>query len=114
MFWNKLKKNKAFAKIELTDLGLQVSYYDEITKVFWDEIIILKAFKIDNLVVDDICLEIQTDNKVVVVSEEFEGWSELLIKILDKFPMISKDWESNIAFPPFERKEMELYNASRE
>lgn len=110
MIWKKKNKKHVIGKIKLTDSGFQITDDNDFTEFIWDEITSLKGFKIDRLVVDDICLEINADNKKAFASEEFEGWQDFMKELLNHFPGIDKDWEGIIAQPPFERNETELYN----
>jgi|SRR5690606_3194933 len=111
MFWN--KKKKRIEKIELTENGFQVNYDKEITQFQWSEIEKLTGFKIDQLTTDDICLKIESINKISYVSEEFEGWRNFITELLNIFSEIDKNWEGIIANPAFERNETELYNRNK-
>jgi len=111
MFWKKRKKR--IEKIELTENGFQVNYDEEIKQFEWSEIKKLTGFKVDRLTTDDICLKVESDNKVSFATEEFEGWRNFMNELLNKFPQIDKNWEENIAIPAFERNETELYNQKK-
>jgi hypothetical protein len=111
MFWN--KKKKRIEKIELTVNGFRVNYDEEITQFQWSEIKKMTGFKVDRLTVDDICLKIEGNDRISIVTEEFEGWRIFINKLLNQFPQIDKNWEGIITKPPFERKETELYNRNK-
>tara|TARA_R110002049_G_scaffold145662_2_gene308124 strand:+ start:304 stop:648 length:345 start_codon:yes stop_codon:yes gene_type:complete len=111
MFWNKNKKQ--VEKIELTENGFQVNYDGEITEFQWSEIEKLTGFKVERITTDDICLKIESDNKISFATKEFEGWRIFMTGLLDKFPEIHENWKSVIAIPAFERKETELYNRNK-
>ncbi|MBD0825470.1 Asp23/Gls24 family envelope stress response protein [Aestuariibaculum marinum] len=107
------KKTKKIEKIELTKNGFQINYDEEITQFKWSEIEKLTGFKVDRITTDDICLKIESDNKISFATEEFEGWRIFMTELLNKFPEIDKNWESIIAISAFERKETELYNRNK-
>tara|TARA_R110002050_G_scaffold87769_1_gene185732 strand:- start:70 stop:411 length:342 start_codon:yes stop_codon:yes gene_type:complete len=107
MFWN--KKNKVTGIIELVESGFKVLNDEEVTEFKWSEIIKLTGFKIDLITIDQICLKIESNDKISYATEEFEGWRIFVIKMLNEFPEIAKNWEGIIAKPAFETKETELY-----
>ena len=111
MLWK--RKKKRIEKIELTENGFQVNYDEVITQFQWLEIEKLTGFKVDRLTTDDICLKIESNNKISYVTEEFEGWRIFTNKMLNEIPQINKNWEGIIATPAFERKETELYNRNK-
>ena len=111
MFRKKTKKQ--IEKIELTKNEFQVNNDKNIIQIKWIEIEKLTGFKIDRLTTDDICLKIESNKKASIVSEEFENWRKFIDLLLSKFPEVDKDWESTIAIPAFDRKEIELYNKNK-
>ncbi|PCJ64852.1 MAG: hypothetical protein COA58_11290 [Bacteroidetes bacterium] len=111
MFWN--KKKKRIEKIELIENGFQVNYDEETSQFQWSEIEKLTGFKIDRLTTDDICLKIESNNKISYATEEFDGWRIFINKMLTEFPEIDKNWEEIIAKPAFERNETELYDRNK-
>ncbi|MDN5204604.1 hypothetical protein QQ008_24645 [Fulvivirgaceae bacterium BMA10] len=106
-------EKKRIEKIELTENGFKVNCYEEITQFQWSEIEKLTGFKVDRLTMDDICIKIESNNKIVYVTEEFDGWRIFMNRLLNEFPRIDKNWEGIIAKPAFERKETELYNRNK-
>ncbi|WP_445456444.1 hypothetical protein [Flavobacterium sp. HNIBRBA15423] len=113
IFLNKGKKKKRIEKIELTENGFEINYDEEITKFNWSEIDKLTGFKVDRFTIDDICLKIESNNKVAYVTEEFQGWRNFINKMLTEFPQIDKNLEEIIAKSAFERNETESYNRNK-
>ena len=84
---------------------------DKPTKIKWNEIKKLTAYKIDLLATDEIRLFLEAENgKQFEISENTEGWFQFNEKLKEQFSEINKNWEMDIAVPAFERKETEIYN----
>ncbi len=113
IFLNKGKKKKQIEKIELIENGFQINYDKEITQFQWSEINKLTGIKVDRFTIDDICLKIESNNKTVYATEEFQGWRNFMNKMLTEFPLIDKNWEEIIANPAFKKNETELYNRNK-
>jgi hypothetical protein len=91
--------------------GFELSINETLTKVKWNEIQKLTAYKIDLLTTDEICLFVEAENgKQFEISESTEGWFKFLEKTKEQFENINKMWEIDISNPAFERKETEIYN----
>jgi hypothetical protein len=113
MFWNKKTTKQIIEKVKLTEFGFRIVLDKEVNEFEWTEIEKLTGFKVDRFTIDDICLKIESNNKISYATEEFEGWRSFMNKLLNEFPEIDKNWEEIIANPTFERKETELYNRNK-
>jgi hypothetical protein len=99
--------------IELTETGFKVNSNEEITQFIWSEVEKLTGFKVDRLTTDDICLKIESYEKMAYVTEDFAGWQIFMNRLLIEFPQIDKNWEGIIANPAFERNQTELFNRNK-
>ena len=113
MFWKKWKKKERIETVDLTENGFVINYNGEITQFEWNEIDKLIGFKFDRITIDEICLNIEAENKIAITTEDFIGWRDFMNELLKKFPEIDEHWEGIIAKPAFERKETELYNRNK-
>jgi hypothetical protein len=72
--------------------------------VAWSDVLRVTAYKRDHLIVDCICLAIDTtDGTTAEVNEEMEGW-EALVAALPEYLPGSKQWADcfrDVAFPAF-------------
>lgn len=62
------------------------------------------------LSIDEICLNIEAENKMAITTEDFIGWRKFMTELLKKFPEIDAHWEGIIAQPPFKRNETILFS----
>ena len=125
-----IKKNSTEAKLilekEFKDLyntngllnyneqGFELMLDGKLTKTDWNEIDRILAYKVDLLAVDEICLFVDIDKeRSFEISESTKGWFVFGKKISEIFPEIKENWEFDIAIPPFERNETELYNRNK-
>ncbi|MFC4632491.1 hypothetical protein ACFO3O_01125 [Dokdonia ponticola] len=109
MFWKKGNTKNTKGKIELNSNGFQVTHNNGVSLVEWNLIDKITAYKVDLITIDEICFEIEHLNKSLLITEECVGWRVFLKELLEKFPLIDKEWEEKIVQPPFERNETELY-----
>jgi hypothetical protein len=78
----------------------------------WSRIVAIHAFKEDLLVIDRISLRFGLDDGTsVVISEEVEGWKDLVDALPDYLPgcLPFHEWFFAVAFPAFETNPTELY-----
>jgi hypothetical protein len=125
-----IKKNSAEAKLirenEFKNLystngpfdynkqGFELMLDGKRTKTNWNEIKKIVAYKVDLLATDEICMFVEIDkNSSFEIGESTKGWFVFVEKIKEQFPEINKSWEFDIAIPPFERKETEIYNRNK-
>jgi hypothetical protein len=113
MFWKKWKKKKTIELIELIKNGFKITIGSKSTIIKWNSIEKLIGYKVDQLTIDEICLEIKFSSGTVLATEEYNGWRVFINELLTQFPTINKKWEEIIAKPAFERNETELYNKNQ-
>lgn len=91
--------------------GFELQIEDKPTKIEWNEIKKLTAYKVDLFATDEIRLFLEAENgKQFEISESTEGWFQFNERLKEQFSEINKNWEIDIAVPAFERKETEIYN----
>ncbi len=94
--------------------GFELLIGEKLTNTDWNEINRILAYKVDLLSVDEICLFVEIDKeRSFEISESTKGWFVFGKKIRKIFPEIKETWEFDIAIPPFERNETELYNRNK-
>ena len=93
------------------EFGFELFVDEKLTKINWDEINKLTAYKIDLITIDEISLFVEAENgKQFEINESLKGWNRFNQKLVEKFPSINKTWQEEIVYPAFERKETVLYN----
>ena len=82
--------------------------------VRWSQVKRIQTYKVDLLTTDCICLlfEFCDGKPPVQVSEEWQGFSELITPMSMGFPSISKTWYLEVMSPAFERKQKILYEST--
>jgi hypothetical protein len=84
------------------------------TKIKWNDIREMIAYKEDHYTTDEICLEIIAKNDLMFkIQEGTPGWFQFLIKTKEIFKTIPKDWEIDIAVPAFEKNLTTIYNSMK-
>jgi hypothetical protein len=84
-------KKKNLGLILTKKNGFEAELKGDRQKVEFDKICKITAFKWDMLTTDLICLEIESDQRVCIVNEDMEGFTELC-KVLHKIlPNIRED-----------------------
>ena len=96
---------------EYSELGFELIIDGKLTEIKWNEISLLIGYKIDALTTDEICLYVQTKKgKSFEISESSKGWFEFNRRLKNEFQSVNKNWEMEIAHPPFERNQTILYD----
>jgi hypothetical protein len=76
----------------------------------WDEITRIRTYKVDLLTTDCICLLFERrPAPALQVSEEWNGFVDLMDVLRERFPDIPADWYEAVMQPPFERNEATLF-----
>jgi len=111
MFWKKwFKSNNKKKSIAIVDKGFLVNDIDK-TLVKWNTISRIVGYKNDKITYDEVCLNIDFgENKSITISEEYQGWRELISEIGSSLELIDSNWLQLVMKPAFERKEIELFN----
>ena len=78
-------------------------------QIKWVNIKRIDAFKRDLLTIDQICLEIEANNKNFYCSEDHEGWIEFEEKLRQTFNQIDNNWISKVTDPPFEESRTTIF-----
>jgi hypothetical protein len=78
-------------------------------KIYWKDIICINAYKIDQITVDCIVVEIQLAETSITLNEEMKGFMKFMESASTHLPNFKKDWFEVIAFPPFETNFTTIY-----
>lgn len=88
--------------------------------ILWDEIVTISTYKIDRLVVDDIILELTTENFIYSFSEDVENWRNFAEIISKKFELETlrqaqcdgclESWYERVMKPSFQENRMLLFD----
>jgi hypothetical protein len=99
--------------LTLTATGFEVA--DDLTGraeavARWDEITRIRTYKVDLVTTDCICLLFErAAAEPLQVSEEWNGFVDLMEMMRERFPTIPSDWYEAVMQPPFERNETTLF-----
>jgi hypothetical protein len=101
--WDRLWSRKPDATIVVGPHGFELLKNGKaLFRVIWDDVEQIQAFKRDLGVVDDIRIAYQLrSGSWVEVSEDLDGYKEMLEAIDDRFHGIDKEWWPKVAFPAF-------------
>jgi hypothetical protein len=79
--------------------------------VLWSSVAKIQTYKRDFLTTDCICLlfELQSADPPVQVSEEWDGFADLLASMSKALPTIPANWYVEVMTPPFAEKRTLLY-----
>lgn len=111
---------KSFKEIE-NDLGafqydehgFTITYEDFTKRLEWSDITQLNVYKVDQMTIDRIDMEIVYGDKCFSISEELPGWYQFVLKTKEVFPAIPKDWEVAIIYPAFATNYRTIYDKSK-
>ncbi len=81
--------------------GFTFQFNTEQQKIKWADIERLLAYKRDLMTIDEICMDIIFNNGQTTITEETPGWYLFVEKTKLVFPGIPKNWDTEIAQPPF-------------
>ncbi|MDR6784344.1 hypothetical protein ABIE26_002267 [Pedobacter africanus] len=70
--------------------------------IHWDEITLIKAYKIDQYVVDCIVIEIHFQETFISINDQTAGHMKFMEMAAQKLDGFQKDWFTAVAFPAFE------------
>ena len=93
--------------------GFTITYEDFTKRINWDEITQLNVFKVDQLTIDRIDMEIVYGDKSFTISEELPGWFQFVLKTKEVFPTIPKDWDMTIIQPAFATNYKTIYDKEK-
>ncbi len=90
--------------------GFTISYEDFTKRINWADITQLNVFKIDQMTIDRIDMEIVYGDKYFTISEELPGWYQFVLKTKEISLTIPKDWDITIIQPAFETNYKTIYD----
>ena len=93
--------------------GFTIHFEEFKQTVRWNEITQINVFKVDQLTVDRIDMEIIFGDKAFVISEDLPGWYQFVKKTKEVFPTIPKDWDEAIIKPAFATNYRTIYNMNQ-
>jgi hypothetical protein len=101
-------------EIHLTETGFALLDPDTraaIRTVQWADISRIQTYKLDLLTTDCICLlfGVGSAEQPVQISEEWKGFSDLVVCLPQAFPSIPGSWYAEAMTPPFETNLTVLY-----
>jgi len=106
---NHLKENNELGVFKYEDDGFTIEYESLNKKIRWGDITELNVYKADLLTIDRIEMEIVYGEKALIISEDFPGWYQFVLKTKSVFPSIPKDWDLNIIQPAFATNWRNIY-----
>lgn len=86
------EKYNELGAFEYDEDGFTITYEDFTKRLNWDEITQLNVFKVDQMTIDRIDMEIVYGDKGFTISEELPGWYQFVVKTKNVFPTIPQDW----------------------
>jgi hypothetical protein len=92
--------------------GFVIIYEDFGKSLEWTDITQLNVYKVDQMTMDRIDMEIVYGNKSFTISEELPGWHQFVIRTKEIFPTIPKDWDFAIIHPAFATNYRTIYDKS--
>ncbi len=97
---------------QYVDTGFNFTDKDRTIFVAWVDIETIFAFKRDLMTVDQLNIEVFIKNNMRIrLTEEIDGWFQFIIKIKEVFPIIDKEFDTKLIFPPFETNLTLVYNS---
>jgi len=94
------------------ELGFSIAYEDFTKRLEWADITQLNVYKVDQMTIDRIDMEIVYGDKSFSISEELPGWYQFVLKTKEVFPTIPIDWELAIIHPAFATNYRTIYDRS--
>jgi hypothetical protein len=82
--------------------------------IFWNEISSIKAYKVDEFIVDCIIIEIYVGDRVIKIDDQTTGHMKFMETAENKLCNFEKNWFMMVAFPPFETSLTVIYDKQSE
>jgi len=100
------------SRLTLDDEGLVLasSGGEQIASLQWDDVTRIEAYKTDIVTVDQICLDFETSDGTVTITEDDEGFADIPAALLTRFDLEDIDWYANVMKPAFEPKRTLVYD----
>lgn len=97
-----------------TATGFTITHPDIIKTINWSDINQINVYKTDFATTDRIDMEIVYGKWSLNIHDELPGWFQFVIRTKEIFPTIPKDWEWEIAQPPFEPNYRTIYTKNNQ
>jgi hypothetical protein len=111
------RKQNATSRVSLTEVGLAVTSVgsggeSRIEEIEWINIEKVIAYKRDCYGFDLMCLAIGVAEDALEITEEMEGWDDLLDRAPDFVPgwQSKTDWYQEVMLPAFETKPTVIFS----
>ena len=104
-----MKTTNDFGDFTYSDEGFEIVLESSREKVRWASIERIIAYKVDLFTTDLICLDIEFNGKKLTISEEVPGWFQFIKKVSSTLSGIPKNWEIQVANPPFQANCTTIY-----
>lgn len=77
--------------------------------ILWDDISLIRAYKVDQFTVDCIVIEIYSGETVITINDQTTGHMKFMEVAESNLPEFKKDWFPVVAFPAFETNLTTIY-----
>jgi len=91
------------------DNSFTIQLESEEKSINWNEITLIRAYKIDHFTFDSIIFEIYLEDISLKISDETVGYGKFMEIASEKLTNFKKDWFLVVAFPAFERNLTIIY-----
>ncbi|MBX3242030.1 MAG: hypothetical protein KIT80_13665 [Chitinophagaceae bacterium] len=95
-------KHSDLGNFEYNDLGFDINLDNELHSIKWTDIERLRAYKVDLMTTDEICMDITFNNRWIMITEETSGWYQFIERLKSVLPEINNDWEALVLKSLFE------------
>jgi hypothetical protein len=92
---------RQFGIFKFHDKSFTVKLSDGPFEIAWDSITQINVYKIDQLTVDCIAMQIIVNDTALTITEDSLGWDEFTLELEKLLPNIPGDWWQKVAHPPF-------------
>ena len=91
------------------DNSFSIQLDNQTKTMSWDDIALIKAYKIDQYTVDCIVIEIHLEETIITINDQTSGHMKFMDTASDKLRNFKKDWFTVVAFPAFETNLTTIY-----
>ena len=89
--------------------SFKIQLNNETKTISWDDITLIKAYKIDNYTIDRIVIEIHLAETFMSINDQTTGHMKFMETASSKLTNFKKDWFTVVAFPAFETNLTTIY-----
>jgi hypothetical protein len=90
--------------------GFFVSIYEKLVSIKWDEVDMIRAYKIDNLTSDTIVFEVHVVDTFFKFDDQTPGHMKFMDKAAENLDGFNENWFQSVAFPAFRRNNTIVFN----